>query len=114
MTEIVGGGGRGRGPRGGGVPTNQENQPPSNEAAPRRGGGSFRGGDAAPEGGESAPGGRGGRGGRGGFGGPREFDRQSADPKSSVRRTDKRDGGGRGNWGSDKDVIDDQLQAATS
>jgi len=126
VKEAPRGGGRGRGPRGGGVPSNQENQPPSevNGAPPRRVG--FRGGDAAPEGGENASrprgggfrGGRGGprgvgRGGRGGFGGGREFDRQSADPKSSVKGSDKREGGGRGNWGSDKDVIDDQLQAAT-
>jgi len=129
VKDVPRGGGRGRGPRGGGAPSNQENQPPAyiNGPPPRRGG--FRGGDAAPESGDNASrprggggfrggrggprGDRGGRGGRGGFGGGREFDRQSADPKSSVRASDKREGGGRGNWGSDKDVIDDQLQAAT-
>jgi plasminogen activator inhibitor 1 RNA-binding protein len=50
-------------------------------------------------------GGRGG--GRGGFGGNREFDRQSADPKAMVKPTEKREGGGKGNWGTTQDVIDD-------
>lgn len=79
-----------------------------------RGRGGFRGGR-----GRGGEGGRGGvRGGRGGLNSDRpsdrQFDRQSADPKSSVKGTDKRDGSGRGNWGSNKDVIDDQLAVASA
>jgi len=54
--------------------------------------------------------GRGGRGmGRGGRG--REFDRHSGSDRSGVRATDKRDGGGNYNWGSNKDQIEEEKEA---
>ncbi|XP_066297852.1 SERPINE1 mRNA-binding protein 1-like isoform X2 [Branchiostoma lanceolatum] len=58
--------------------------------------------------------GRGGRGrGRGGFfggrdfRGKREFERHSGSEKSGVRPSEKRDGGGAYNWGSQTDAADD-------
>ena len=107
--------GRGRGgPRGGsarGGRGNQENFPPPAEGGEAAAGAPAAGGEGAAEGGRGRGRGRGefrGRGGRGGgrgrgfAGGNRDFDRQSADPKSSVKPTEKREGGGRGNWGTDK------------
>ncbi|XP_068220585.1 SERPINE1 mRNA-binding protein 1 [Palaemon carinicauda] len=55
--------------------------------------------------------------GRGGIGGPdgrgkREYDRQSGMATTGVKSVDKREGSGSFNWGSDKDQIDEQLNAA--
>ncbi|XP_071548105.1 uncharacterized protein [Panulirus ornatus] len=56
--------------------------------------------------------------GRGGVpGGPdtrgkREFDRQSGMTTTGVKSVDKREGSGSYNWGSDKDQIEEQLNAA--
>jgi len=52
--------------------------------------------------------GRGGRGGMAGRGGRRDFDRHSGSQRSGVRPTDKRDGGGAYNWGSNKEIIEDE------
>jgi len=54
-----------------------------------------------------------GRGGpRGGpRGGRREFDRHSGSDRSGVRPTDKREGGGSYNWGSNKDQIEEEKEA---
>lgn len=54
--------------------------------------------------------------GRGAPGGPdnrgkREFDRQSGMMTTGVKSVDKRDGSGSYNWGSDKDQIEEQLNA---
>lgn len=55
--------------------------------------------------------------GRGGIpGGPdtrgkREFDRQSGMATTGVKSVDKREGSGSYNWGSDKDQIEEQLNA---
>lgn len=50
-------------------------------------------------------GGFGGRGGRGGFRPPRgarELDRQSGSDKTGVRAQEKKEGHGKGNWGTGK------------
>jgi len=52
--------------------------------------------------------GRGGRGGMGGRGGRRDFDRHSGSQRSGVRPTDKREGNGPHNWGSNKEMIEDE------
>lgn len=65
---------------------------------------------------------RGGRGGRGGSGynsrgprrdevdgEPRRFDRHSGSEKTGIKAVDKKDGAGKGNWGSDEVVIEDAL-----
>ncbi|ROT63165.1 putative plasminogen activator inhibitor 1 RNA-binding protein isoform X1 [Penaeus vannamei] len=43
--------------------------------------------------------------------GKREFDRQSGMMTTGVKSVDKRDGSGSYNWGSDKDQIEEQLNA---
>lgn len=94
-----GGRGDGRAPRGD-RPPREQRQDTNVDGAPR----------------EDRPrrGGRGG--GRGGEGGPRRggerrtFDRKSADPRSSVKGTDKREGGGSGNWGTAEDDLKAQTE----
>jgi len=49
---------------------------------------------------------------RDGEGGPRRFDRKSGDPRSSYKGSDKRDGAGQGNWGTEKDELKGQTEAA--
>jgi len=88
-------------------------------------GGEFRDGDRpAPRfDGERGRGrGRGGMGrgrGRGRGAGPdgrgkREFDRQSGMVTSGVKAVDKRDGSGSYNWGSDKELVEENLNAEVS
>lgn len=63
---------------------------------------------------------------REGEGGPRRFDRKSGDPRSSYKVTsplldplnrlqgsDKREGAGQGNWGTEKDELKGQTEAVT-
>lgn len=88
-------------------------------------GGEFRDGERpAPRfDGERGRGGRGrgmGRGrGRGRGAGPdgrgnREFDRRSGDIKTGVKSVDKREGSGSYNWGSDKELVEENLNAEVS
>lgn len=49
---------------------------------------------------------------RDGDGGPRRFDRKSGDPRSSYKGSDKREGAGQGNWGTEKDELKGQTEAA--
>ncbi|ESO07583.1 hypothetical protein HELRODRAFT_185440 [Helobdella robusta] len=42
----------------------------------------------------------------------REFDRHSGNEKSGVKSLDKKDGAGAHNWGSNAEVIDDQMSAS--
>jgi len=69
--------------------------------------------DGAPqrEGGDRPRGGGRGRG-RGGprREGDRKFDRKSADPKSSYKGSDKREGAGAGNWGTTEDDLKAQTE----
>merc|ERR1739842_293553 len=46
--------------------------------------------------------------------GKREFDRQSGDIKTGVKAVDKRDGSGSYNWGSDKELVEENLNAEVS
>lgn len=60
-----------------------------------------------------------GRGRGGPYGGPdargkREFDRQSGMATTGVKSVDKREGSGSFNWGSDKDQIEEQLNASAT
>jgi len=92
----------------------------------KQGGGEFRDGERpAPRfDGERGRGrGRGGMGrgrgrGRGGAGpdgrGKREFDRQSGMATTGVKAVDKRDGSGSYNWGSDKELVEENLNAEVS
>lgn len=122
-----GAGGRGRGApfrgRGGNVNTSTDESPredtdngalnTSGGEAPAEGffggrggrgrGGPRGGGEFTGRGGGFGRGGRGGEGGRGGRGRP--FDRQSGSDRTGVRSFDKKDGHGKGNWGSDKDEV---------
>lgn len=50
---------------------------------------------------------------REGEGGPRRFDRKSGDPRSSYKGSDKREGAGQGNWGTEKDELKGQTEAVT-
>lgn len=89
---------------------NGENAPRRfNPAPPRRFEDRRFEGDS--EGGMRARGRGMGRGGRGGRGGRREFDRHSGSDRSGVRPTDKREGSGSYNWGSNKDHVEDEKEA---
>jgi len=55
-----------------------------------------------------------GRGRGEGRGGKREFDRQSGNPATGVKSVDKRDGSGSYNWGSDKELVEENLNAEVS
>jgi len=91
----------------------------------KQGGGEFRGDGERPAprfDGERGRGrGRGmGRGrGRGRGAGPdggrdkREFDRRSGSVTSGVKSVDKRDGSGSYNWGSDKELVEENMNATT-
>lgn len=80
-----------------------------------RGSTGFRGGRGARRGGRGGPGTSGGATvSNSDFRGKREFDRQSGMVTSGVKPVDKRDGGGSYNWGSNKDQIEEQLQAETT
>ena len=68
-------------------------------------GSGFRGGRGMRRGG------RGGPGMGGDYRGKREFDRQSGMVTSGVKAVDKRDGSGSYNWGSNKEQIEEHLQA---
>lgn len=45
--------------------------------------------------------------------GNRRFDRKSGDPRSSYKGSDKREGAGQGNWGTEKDELKGQTEAVT-
>jgi len=93
----------------------------------KAGGGEFRDGAERPaprfDGDRGRGRGRGrgeGRGrGRGRGAGPdgrgnREFDRRSGDIKTGVKAVDKREGSGSYNWGSDKELVEENLNAEVS
>jgi len=103
------GGGRGRGD---GRP--RQDRPPRE---PRQGG--EAGADGAPREDRPRRGGRGGsdrgRGGpRRGDGERRTFDRKSADPRTTVKGTDKREGAGSGNWGTAEDDLKAQTETVVA
>jgi len=95
------GGGRRDGQRGGGRGRPRTDRPPrqnDNESeAPQR--------EDRPRGGY-----RGGRGGRGGGGGRGRFDRRSGDPRTTMKGSEKREGGGAGNWGTTEDDLKAQTE----
>lgn len=68
----------------------------------RGGRGGFRGGDR--EGERERPAFRGGRSGRGG----RQFERTSGSDRTGVKTVDRKDGFGKGNWGTDQDEMNGQ------
>uniref|UniRef100_A0A0R3S1H5 HABP4_PAI-RBP1 domain-containing protein n=1 Tax=Elaeophora elaphi TaxID=1147741 RepID=A0A0R3S1H5_9BILA len=68
----------------------------------RGGRGGFRGGDRDSE--RERPVFRGGRGGRGG----RQFERMSGSDRTGIKSMDRKDGFGKGNWGTDQDEMNGQ------
>lgn len=68
----------------------------------RGGRGGFRGGDRDGE--RERPVFRGGRGGRGG----RQFERISGSDRTGIKAMDRKDGFGKGNWGTDQDEMNGQ------
>ncbi|EJW85932.1 hyaluronan/mRNA binding family protein [Wuchereria bancrofti] len=68
----------------------------------RGGRGGFRGSDRDGE--RERPVFRGGRGGRGG----RQFERMSGSDRTGIKAMDRKDGFGKGNWGTDQDEVNGQ------
>ncbi|VBB32578.1 unnamed protein product [Acanthocheilonema viteae] len=68
----------------------------------RGGRGGFRGGDRDGE--RERPAFRGGRSGRGG----RQFERMSGSDRTGIKAMDRKDGFGKGNWGTDQDEMNGQ------